>query len=360
MTNDEWVVHKFGGTSVADAKCLTNVKEIIEDTLMEENRKLGIVVSAMGGKPKVTDMLLDSVAAAAAQDTDLQNKTLDAVYEKHVAALEGLELLPASVRASIRAQIEKDLDDVRNLLKAIQVMRTSSPQLAELVSGFGETWSARILTALLVAAGHDKFVYLDARDVLCLEATNGDLCGAVAWEDSQRKLDAFLEKKGDVQLVITGYIASTTDGAPTTLKRDGSDYSASIFGKLLAAREVHIWTDVDGVLSADPRRVPEAFSLEEVTYEEAMELAYFGAKVLHPKTMTPAVEAGIPLFIRNTFNPLGRGTRIGSSKELNRKSMMAGFTTVDDVAVINVCGTGMLGVPGVVYTAAGALRATEI
>lgn len=334
---------------------------------MQPNDSLAVVVSAMGGKPKVTDMLLDSVFAAAAQDTAKTGELLHAVRSKHWAALDGLELLPADVRASIREQIDKDLGDVGNLLRAVGVMRAATPQIAELVSGFGETWSARILTALLVAAGHD-FAYVDAREVLCLECDNvkSDRCGAVAWKSSQSRLDAFLDKlksnRADcaVQLVITGYIASTTDGAPTTLKRDGSDYSASIFGKLLSAREVHIWTDVDGVLSADPRRVPEAFSLEEVTYEEAMELAYFGAKVLHPKTMTPAVEASIPLFIRNTFNPSGSGTRIGSSKDLSRKSMMAGFTTVDDVAVINVCGTGMLGVPGVVFTAAGALRSAEI
>ncbi|KAJ8600810.1 hypothetical protein CTAYLR_006407, partial [Chrysophaeum taylorii] len=274
-------------TSVANAECLMNVKSIIEDHLLRADLSLAVVVSAMGG-PKVTDMLLDVVSAAAARAK--MGALLGQIRKKHFDALEGLELLPVEVREQIRRQIERDLEDI-----------------AELVSGFGETWSARILTALLVAAGHE-FAYVDARDVLSVECgdARGDRCGAVVWSDSQRKLDALL--------VITGYIASTVDGAPTTLKRDGSDYSASIFGKLLSAAEVHIWTDVDGVLSADPRRVPEAFSLEEVTYEEAMELAYFGAKVLHPKTMTPCVEANIPLYIRNTFNPTGRGTRIGSSK----------------------------------------------
>ncbi|KAJ8600826.1 hypothetical protein CTAYLR_006404 [Chrysophaeum taylorii] len=363
-----WRVHKFGGTSVANAECLMNVKSIIEDHLLRADLSLAVVVSAMGGKPKVTDMLLDVVSAAAAHESEKMGALLGQIRKKHFDALEGLELLPVEVREQIRRQIERDLEDVGNLLRAVGVMRASTPQIAELVSGFGETWSARILTALLVAAGHE-FAYVDARDVLSVECgdARGDRCGAVVWSDSQRKLDALVSRHGGcsssgrpLQLVITGYIASTVDGAPTTLKRDGSDYSASIFGKLLSAAEVHIWTDVDGVLSADPRRVPEAFSLEEVTYEEAMELAYFGAKVLHPKTMTPCVEANIPLYIRNTFNPTGRGTRIGSSKELARKSMMAGFTTVDDVAVINVCGTGMLGVPGVVFTAAGALRNAQV
>eukprot|EP00635_Sarcinochrysidales_sp_CCMP3193_P013381 CAMPEP_0118905778 /NCGR_PEP_ID=MMETSP1166-20130328/9618_1 /TAXON_ID=1104430 /ORGANISM="Chrysoreinhardia sp, Strain CCMP3193" /LENGTH=1220 /DNA_ID=CAMNT_0006845049 /DNA_START=103 /DNA_END=3765 /DNA_ORIENTATION=- len=474
-----WNVHKFGGTSVASAECFLGVKEIIEENLMADNVRLGIVVSAMGGKPKVTDLLLSAVAAAAAQDDEKMSEVLEAIRRKHVTALNDLAILQQSTREEIRARIEQDLEDVQNLLRAVGVMRSATPQIAELVSGFGETWSARILTALLRAAGHD-FVYVDARDVLRLKGAHHDRCGAVEWTESQQRLDELLGKLADereseandagpsslaeerqqrgssprsssatddddhhgalvdsddsddmirnapsdekpptppkkkknghhhqkknnqvvltsclttsttnghyrkersswgaqaqnqnqnrkkkssrssAQLVITGYIASTVDGAPTTLKRDGSDYSASIFGKLLSATEVHIWTDVDGVLSADPRRVPEAFSLEEVTYEEAMELAYFGAKVLHPKTMTPAVEANIPLFIRNTFNPRGRGTRIGRATELQRKSMMAGFTTVDDVAVINVCGTGMLGVPGVVFAAAGALKNAEI
>ena len=406
------------------------VKQIIEDNLMGPKVNLAVVVSAMGGKPKVTDLLLQAVSAAAAQDDEKMMRMLDLIKAKHIQCLDDLELLDPATRRSIGGQIEQDLEDVQNLLRAVGVMRSATPQIAELVSGFGETWSARILTALLAAAGHD-FVYVDARDVLRLKDASLDRCGAVAWDESQMRLNELLEKLKDerkeldssssdessntsprsdskhlefprgilqeapgirlkvnghssssngypplppkyrhhssstrgekcAQLVITGYIASTVDGAPTTLKRDGSDYSASIFGKLLKATEVHIWTDVDGVLSADPRRVPEAFSLEEVTYEEAMELAYFGAKVLHPKTMTPAVEANIPLFIRNTFNPRGRGTRIGRATELQRKSMMAGFTTVDDVAVINVCGTGMLGVPGVVFAAAGALKQAEI
>ena len=404
-------MHKFGGTSVASAECFVGVKKIIEENLMSPRVNLAVVVSAMGGKPKVTDLLLNAVAAAAQQDDVAMSSLLTEVKKKHLVALDELETLDSETRKSIGAQIERDLVDVENLLRAVKVMQSATPQIAELVSGFGETWSARVLTALLRASGHD-FVYVDARDVLRVEGgCPHDRCGAVEWDESKAHLNQLLDKlrqerlligpstssstpslllgeasnllppgppaspkrraarngspkhrrhEGGAQLVITGYIASTVDGAPTTLKRDGSDYSASIFGKLLNATEVHIWTDVDGVLSADPRRVPEAFSLDEVTYEEAMELAYFGAKVLHPKTMTPAVEANIPLFIRNTFNPRGRGTRIGKASELRRKTMMAGFTTVDDVAVINVCGTGMLGVPGVVFAAAGALKTAEI
>ncbi|KAJ1448334.1 Aspartate/glutamate/uridylate kinase [Pelagophyceae sp. CCMP2097] len=354
----DWVVHKFGGTSVANAECMLNVMSIIEQNLNQPQRQLAIVVSAMGGRPKVTDMLLDSVAAAAGHDKDGANALLRGIYDKHVDCLNGLDAyIGADVHADLARAIESDLDDIRNLLRAVEVMRCASPQIAELVSGYGETWSSRVLAALLKAAGHD-FEYVDARDVLLLEATeHASECGAVNWPASSARLAARIAARPS-QLVITGYIASTLDGAPTTLKRDGSDYSASIFGKLLRASAVHIWTDVDGVLSADPRRVPEAFSLEEVTYEEAMELAYFGAKVLHPKTMTPAVEAGIPLYIRNTFNPGGRGTRIGHS--CRRESLMAGFTTVDNVAVLNVTGRGMLGVPGMLSKAAQALHRANI
>src|SRR5262249_43605018 len=147
-----------------------------------------------------------------------------------------------------------------------------------------------------------KTLWLDAREVLIV--TPAEIGPAIEWATSQKRLDAWLAACPADRLVITGYIASTVDGVPTTLKRNGSDFSASIFGALLHASAITIWTDVDGVLSADPRRVPEAVLLGELSYDEAMELAYFGAKVLHPRTMAPAIADAIPIWIKNTFRPL--------------------------------------------------------
>ena len=155
--------------------------------------------------------------------------------------------------------------------------------------------------------------------------------------------------------VITGYVASDKDGLPTTLGRNGSDYSASIFGALLDADEVHIWTDVDGVMSGDPRQVPEAKIIDEMSYSEAMELAYFGAKVIHPQTMAPAVGRGIPLWIRNTFNATHPGTKISASSG-SRAAAVKGISGVDKVALVNLEGAGMIGVPGTADRLFGALR----
>ncbi|MEK7356460.1 MAG: aspartate kinase, partial [Bdellovibrionota bacterium] len=159
-------------------------------------------------------------------------------------------------------------------------------------------------------------------------------------------------------VVITGFVASTRDGISTTLRRNGSDYSASIFGALLKAREIVIWTDVDGVLSADPRLVPEAVVLDDLSYHEATELAYFGAKVLHPSTMAPAIRAQIPIWIKNTFNPTCVGTKIHAVSE--SRLPIKGFATVDRIALVNLEGTGMVGVPGVAQRLFGALREVGI
>ena len=159
-------------------------------------------------------------------------------------------------------------------------------------------------------------------------------------------------------LVITGYIASTHDGVATTLKRNGSDLSASIFAALLEADSVTIWTDVDGVLSADPRRVPDAFIIPELSYQEAAELAYFGAKVIHPNTMFPAIAKGIPVWIKNTFKPEAPGTKISASSPSDVP--IKGFAAVEDMALINVEGTGMIGIPGVAHKLFGALRAVDV
>ena len=213
---------------------------------------------------------------------------------------------------------------------------------SEVVSGYGELWSSQILTALLRRRSnqrlvgklghksglnttsrntHHNFVYLDARRVITIDE-EAIKDGAIVWNTSEEKFKEIFEEEAaklgntrdstTLHFVITGYVAINTDGVTVTLKRDGSDYSAAIMGKILRAGSISIWTDVDGVLSADPRRVPLASVLPEISYDEAMELAYFGAKVIHPKTMQPAVSCDppIPIYIRNTFNMRYPGTRI--------------------------------------------------
>jgi bifunctional aspartokinase / homoserine dehydrogenase 1 len=194
--------------------------------------------------------------------------------------------------------------------------------------------------------------WIDARTVLVVEW--GPLGPAVQWSESHEKLAAAVGPKFDGTLIITGFVASDRRGVQTTLGRNGSDFSGSIFGALLESREIHIWTDVDGVLSADPRRVPDATVIDSLSYNEAMELAYFGAKVIHPQTMAPAVGRDIPIWIRNTFAPQKKGTLICAKPESILP--VKGITTIENVALINLEGAGMIGVPGTAHRLFGALR----
>lgn len=270
------VVHKFGGTSVGDAKAFELVFEIVNKI---ENDKIAIVVSGMGGKPKVTDLLLKSIECAVAKMDYLQ--ILNQLEKKHRDCME--ELLDEDSIQRIWPILQSDLESLKLILHAISIMESYNDRVVDLISGYGELWSSLILTEYLnFRNGNRLFTRIDAREVLKvhMDVEQGLV---ILWEESLQLVN---EKKRD-RMVITGFIASTKTGVPTTLKRDGSDYSASIFGKLLNAKSITIWTDVNGVLSADPRRVPESKSLSNISYKEAMELAYFGAKVIHPKTMAP-------------------------------------------------------------------------
>ncbi len=342
-----WVVHKFGGTSVANADRYRNVAAIVTE---DPAPRRAVVVSAMSG---VTDALL-ALVGAARRRADGYREALAALHQRHVDAAR--ELLPDP--APLLAVFERDVADLADILRGVWLGRSASELTEELVAGYGELWSAQLLHAHLQSKGA-PVAWVDAREVLVVHPA--DLGPQVDWKTSTERLAAALMQRPCELLVVTGFIASTPEGVPTTLKRNGSDFSASIFGALLDAAEITIWTDVDGVLSADPRRVPEAVLVGEMSYDEACELAYFGAKVLHPRTMEPAVTRGIPLRIRNTFAASKPGTRIAAPTDLGpRENPVSGFSTFDRVALINVEGTGMIGVPGVAQRLFGALREVKV
>lgn len=349
MTTAPWVVHKFGGTSVASAQRYRDVAAILE---REPGARKAVVVSAMA---KVTDALIALTELARARDEGYAAR-LEELVERHVEAAR--ELLPEPAYLALAAVLRADAADIADVLRAIWLARTCTLELTELVSGYGEIWSAQMLGAHLAVAGKSAR-WLDARKVLVVRP--GETGPVVDWSASRALLDVWTAADPAETLVITGFVAQTPEGVPTTLKRNGSDFSASIFGSLLDASAVTIWTDVDGVLSADPRRVPEAVVLDEMSYDEAMELAYFGAKVLHPRTMAPCVAQGIPIWIRNTFNPTHPGTRIHRAEaRVEGAPAVKGFSTIDGIALINVEGTGMMGVPGVAQRIFGALRAVSV
>lgn len=331
----------------------------------------------MGGKPKVTDLLLDSVHDAAnSKDKDSYEK-LQQILTKHRICVDKLLSKSPDIANDIIKKIENDLKDIGDLLKAVSLMKFAHEQILELVSGYGEVWSATIMAAAMRQEGL-PFVFLNARDVLFVSEDNLGTT-TIYWDESEKKVNEYIanseknnllgtEPGGNSKvpiphLMITGYIASTKDGVATTLKRDGSDFSASIFGKMLKASSITIWTDVSGVYSADPRRVPDAQIISQVSYTEAIELAYFGAKVIHPKTMAPAIMDTIPIFIRNTFEPQHEGTRIylpPSKGEDVREKCVCGFTTVDNISLLNVEGNGMIGVQGIAHRLFGALNSANV
>lgn len=337
-TSEGWRVHKFGGTSLADPDRIRHVASLVEEHAQPtaEQPPTAVVVSAMSG---ITDRLL-ALADAGPANNGVLPDDLQALCDEQRAVV--TELLSGDEAAPLLRALDDDVADVSDVLRATRLMRTAPTAARDLVAGYGELWSARLLAGVLCAKGINA-VPCDARDVLVV--THDELGPMVDWEATRERFDAWREDQDADIYVITGFVATTPDGAPTTLGRNGSDHSAAIFASLLGAEALTIWTDTDGVMSADPRYVPDAQTLDALSYEEMMELAYFGARVLHPRTLAPAVEHEIPITIRNTFAPERPGTRIHLHG--NGESVVKGFSTVDDVALLNLEGTGMIGVPGI-------------
>jgi len=346
---EKWIVHKFGGSSVADAACFRRVADILEAS---PNPREAVVLSACRG---VTDALLELAALAEQRDGDFLS-AIEALKSRHMQL--AAALVSPAVCATYAAQLERDCQDIAGMLQTVRLIKSSTYSMRDVIAGYGEIWSTRLFAPYLRERGriNGDVLWVDAREVIIVEW--GSLGPAVQWAVSTRNLEKFVPANFTGRLIVTGFVATTTKGRQTTLGRNGSDFSGSIFGALLDASEIIIWTDVDGVLSADPRLVPNAQVIDQLSYNEAMELAYFGAKVIHPQTMEPAVARDIPIFIRNTFAPQKRGTLICANPVSAMK--VKGITTIDPVALVNLEGAGMIGVPGTAHRLFGALRDSGI
>ena len=346
---DKWIVHKFGGSSVADAGCFRRVSDIVEAS---PHPREAVVLSACRG---VTDALLALVSLAEKPDGDFV-PAIEALRTRHLE-LAG-SLVSSAARAAYAAQLERDCRDIAGMLQTVRLIRSSTYSMRDVISGYGEIWSTRLFAPYLGerARIQGEVLWIDARDVVIVEW--GSLGPAVQWPASEANLKRLVPRDFTGRLIVTGFVASTVKGIQTTLGRNGSDFSGSIFGALLGAAEIIIWTDVDGVLSADPRLVPNAQVIDQLSYNEAMELAYFGAKVIHPQTMEPAIARDIPIYIRNTFAPEKHGTLICAHPKSALK--VKGITTIDPVALVNLEGAGMIGVPGTAHRLFGALRDSGI
>ena len=339
MSQKDWQVYKFGGTSMKNADALEQVGNLV---INSDAENLIVVVSAMGG---MTDALLQF---SETQDS----KLIEDIQSLYIETTDSL-VKNVSSRLSLIEAFKEDIQAIREIAK-LKDHASLSIEENEIL-GFGEIWTSKLLHAYLSALGEIETSWLNPMDFLTIQ--NEDMGANVNWSKSKEAFtQAIQDKSGKV--IMGGFIASDIEGKSTNLGRNGSDYSASILGSLSEAQSVTIWTDVDGVLTGDPRVVNQARMIEQMTYDEAIELSYFGAEVIHPKTMAPLMHKEIPLYIRNTFNPESLGTSINSQQKNTRA--VKGISTIKDIALLNLEGTGMIGVPGIVNRLGKVLQQTNI
>ena len=357
MPEKRTLVMKFGGTSVGSTDALAKATQIVKDARAEFPRVV-VITSAMSG---VTNLLLDCASLASKGKVDSLPNAESTLREKHFSAVESL-IKNEGLREETKSAINSLILILVDLCKAIAVLGEASPRALDAVASLGERMSVRLLGAVIMEAG------IKARIIESTEfiVTNTHYQSAhpdfkMTTEKTRVILNPVLDE--GLVLVTTGFIGATPDGAITTLGRGGSDYSAAVIGAVLPADDVWIWTDVDGVMTTDPRIVKEARTLPEITYSEIAELAYYGAKVLHPKTIRPIVDAGIGLRICNTFNPSHPGTRLIANQPSNSQAhsgqVVKAVTAIRNQRLVTIEGRGMLGVPGVAARAFTAVASTH-
>ena len=351
------LVMKFGGTSVGSVNALVNATRIIRDAKKDWARVV-VVTSAMSG---VTNLLLDSAASASQGMVDSLPDAESTLRQKHFSAADAL-IKDKELREATKAEIDTLILSLVNLCKAIAVLGEASPRAMDAVASLGERMSLRLLGAVVNDAGI-KAKAIESSEFIITNAhfQNAHPDFKITTEKTRAILNPLVDE--GIVPMTTGFIGATPEGVITTLGRGGSDYTAAIIASVLPADDVWIWTDVDGVMTTDPRIVKEAKTLPEISYGEIAELAYYGAKVLHPKTIRPVVEAGIGLRICNTFNPSHPGTRLKANGHSNGRAnkgdqVIKAVTAIRNQKLVTIEGRGMLGVPGVAARAFGAVAST--
>ncbi|KPL77821.1 aspartate kinase [Ornatilinea apprima] len=354
QSNQETLVMKFGGTSVGSADAMAQVVQIALEARKSWSKVI-LVTSALSG---VTNLLLDSASQAVNGDTQTYTQAVFNLRQKHFEIADQL-ITNLARRDQVKQEINHLISEFSNLCHAISVLGEASPRALDAVAALGERMSVRLLAAATESAGQPA-QFVEASQLI---VTDRQFQSAhPIMEASREKMRAVLNPILDegAIAVVTGFIAATEDGIITTLGRGGSDYSAALVGALLPSQEVWIWTDVDGVMTADPRLVPDAHTIPTLSYREVAELAYYGAKVLHPLTIRPVVEAGVGLRVLNTFNPANPGTEIVRDMQTDSGKVIKAVTAIKGLRLITVDGRGMLGVPGVAARTFGTVAATGI
>ncbi len=353
------IAMKFGGTSVGDVDAFEAVIDIVAKAATREKEagRPGVVVvtSAMSG---VTNLLIEAAKRAADGDVKYCHEVADTLRVKHqFVASRFIE--DGTARAVLGREIDERLGSFTRLCESINVLGELTQRGLDLVSGLGERLNAPVLAAVLTASRVPAEA-VDATEIVVTDKVFGGAAPVMSLtkENCRNRLLPLLEE--DIVPIVTGYVGATEDGIPTTLGRGGSDYSCAIVGAALEVDEIQIWTDVNGVMTADPRMVPEARSLNRLSYEEVAELSYYGAKVIHPKTVTPALEKGIPIRVLNTFEPSHPGTEITSESDAASQGMVKAITSIPALNMVTVAGRGMMGVPGIAARTFGSVAKSDV
>lgn len=352
------IVMKFGGTSVGSVESFRQVARIVAHTTQTDANatRPGVIVvtSAMSG---VTNLLIDAAQKSASGNLEGLRSATDALATKHAGVLDAL-ITDSAQRAVLDAHLAHQLFEFSRLCESIAVLGELTPRGLDVVSGLGERINAPLLAAILRASG----IASEAVDATEIIVTDNVFGGAEPqMELTTERCRARLLPLTDAGIVpvVTGFVGATEKGIPTTLGRGGSDYSGAIVGAAVDADEIQIWTDVNGVMTADPRIVPTARSISKLSYEEVAELAYYGAKVLHPKTVIPAIQKSIPVRVLNTFAPEHPGTVIQQSSDSEAYGTVKGITAIRGMTLVTIAGRGMAGVPGIAARVFGAVARSQ-
>ena len=326
-------VLKFGGTSVANAKNIALVKNIVANC----EPKTIIVVSAFGG---ITDLLLTTATLASTQDQNYKS-ILKTIEDKHLDTIK--ELIPIASQSTVLSMVKSELNTLETLLEGAFLIGEITPKLSDKIVSFGELLSSYIISEYFKTSGLNA-EYKDSRELIKTNEAYGK--AIVNFDVTNRNCnDFFSESKADIT-ILGGFIASSLKGNSTTLGRGGSDYTAAIIAGAINAEVLEIWTDVSGMFTANPKLVKQAVPIPHISYEEAMELSHFGAKVLYPPTIQPVYSKGISIVIKNTFEPEAEGTLITKNKNEKGKTVR-GISHVEHIALLSLEGPGMVGIPGI-------------
>ncbi|MBL0271132.1 MAG: bifunctional aspartate kinase/homoserine dehydrogenase I [Chitinophagaceae bacterium] len=327
-------VLKFGGTSVANAANINKVIAIVKEKIKKD--KTIVVVSALGG---VTDMLLQA-ASAAAEGTESYKEQLVIVEQRHLEAVK--QLIPVATQSALLSLVKKSCNEIEDICNGIFLLRELTPRSKDRLASYGEWLSSQIIAAAFQAAGIEA-VWKDSRELIVTDS--GFTAAEVNVEETNKRVLQYFENTGDQLFLLPGFIAADKNGVTTTLGRGGSDYTAAILAAAVNASVTEIWTDVSGMMTADPRLTSNARIIPNISYQEAMELSHFGAKVIYPPTIQPVMGKKIPVVIKNTFAPEDPGTVIEAVSE-GKGDIVRGISSINNITLISLEGSGMIGIPG--------------